>query len=176
VQIEKMRIMKKIFFLWIGLGLLTACRNQVEKTAFVDMNRVVEEYKEMKKIKEEFQSKQMAFQKKYDSLATAFQSEYQEFARKANKMNQARAQEKYNALMAKQQQIGVQQQNEYQQLQADFDKATKEAMDKLKDFLRKFGKEQGYTYIFSKSELTGVAYGDESKDITDAFLKVLNGE
>ncbi len=155
------------------LFIIVSCQKP-EKTAYIDMNKVAEEYNEMKKVKEEFEAKQNELNRKYDSLAMAFQQKYQAFLAKANKMRQKKAQEKYNELMAEQQNIQLLQQRDYQQLQADFDKATEEVSQKLKDFIEKYGQENGYTYIFSRSELAGIAYGKKEKDITEKFIEALN--
>ena len=155
--------------------MMSGCQQQ-EKTAFIDLNKVVEEYKEMKKIKEDFDAKQEAYAKKYDSLNLALQKKYQDFLARSQRMNPKKAQEEYNALAAEQQNIQLLQQRDLQQLQEEFDKATKEATDKLKAFTEKYGEQNGYTYIFSRTELSGVAYGKKEKDITEAFIQALNAE
>jgi outer membrane protein len=166
--------MKKVLVLILGLVFLTACRQETEKTAFVDLNKVVEEFDLMKKVKEDFNKKEEAFNKKYDSLALAWQQKYQSFAAKANRMSQAKAQKRYEALMAEQQQITMMQQQEAQKLQEELEKASEKASGKLKEFMKEYGKKHHYTYIFSRSELAGIAYGKEEKDITEAFIKALN--
>jgi len=168
--------MKKLFFIaWLVLTAV-ACNGPKEKTAYIDLNKVVEEYDAMKNIKKEFDEKQAAYTKKYDSLALAFQQKYQDFLKRSKRMNPRKAQEEYNALAAEQQNIQLLQQRDLQQLQEEFDKKTREATDKLKDFIRQFGEQNGYTYIFSQSELAGVAYGKKEKNITDEFIKALNAQ
>ncbi len=166
--------MKNSIIILVALLLGLSSCEKAEKTAFIDLNKVVEEYNVMKNIKEEFKAKEEAFNKKYDSIGRAFQQEYQKFLAKAGRMNPKKAQKLYDEFMAEQQRIGLQQQQEAQQLQQEFEKASEEASEKLKKFIEEYGKSHNFTYIFSRTELSGVAYGKEDKDITDELLDALN--
>ena len=45
---------------------------------------------------------------------------------------------------------------------------------KVKKEIREYGKANGYTYILGGGESGSVIYGDETKDVTDAILSILN--
>ena len=165
--------MKKIAILFLAVLFSVSCQ-KTEKTAFIDLNKVVEEFDLMKKVKEDFNKKEEAFNKKYDSLSLAWQQKYQSFAAKANSMNQRKAQKRYEELMAEQQQITLSQQQEARKLQEELEKASEKASEKLKEFMKEYGEKNQYTYIFSRSELAGIAYAKAEKDITETFIKALN--
>ncbi|NPA42869.1 MAG: OmpH family outer membrane protein [Chlorobi bacterium] len=167
--------MKKILLLPLILWMAVACRQpEPEKTAYIDLNEVVKEYKLMKDIQKEFEAKQEAFTRKYDSLGLALQQQWQEFQQKSRRMSPKKAEQEYNRLLAEQQNLQLLQQQEFNRLQEDFNRASQEATDKLKAFVEEYGKTHGYTYIFSRSELAGVAYGKEEKNITKEFIEALN--
>ncbi len=166
--------MKNALVILLGLIMTLSSCQKTEKTAFIDLDKVVEEYQLMNRIKEDFKAKEDAFNKKFDSIARNFQQKVQNFQAKANRMNQAKAQKQYEQLMMEQQSIQMAQQQEAQKLQEELEKAMEEASDKLKDFIKDYGKKNDYTYIFSRSELAGIAYGKDEKDITDELIDALN--
>ena len=47
-------------------------------------------------------------------------------------------------------------------------------MEKVKDFVAEYGKENGYTYIFGSNESANIMYAKDGLDITDEIVKKLN--
>ena len=44
----------------------------------------------------------------------------------------------------------------------------------LKSYVKDYGKENGYTYIFGDNDSGGMLYGSESLDITEEIIEGLN--
>jgi len=167
--------MKNWVLLMSALLFLGACQQpQTEKTGYVDMAKLTENYERLNQLKAEFKQKEEAFNKKYDSIGKAFQEKYNDFLRRAQRMSKAKADKEYQQLMYEQQQIGLKQQQEYQQIQNEAQQKTKELLDDLQKFIDDYGKTNGYTYIFSKNDFNGVLYGDTTKNITSELLEKLN--
>ncbi|NPA46900.1 MAG: OmpH family outer membrane protein [Chlorobi bacterium] len=159
----------------IVMGLMSCQNSRTEKTAYADMVKVTDDYQKLKDLKAEFKAKEEQFQKKYDSLNRALQIKYNDFLKRAQRMSKAKADKEYQQLMYAQQQLGLQQQQEYQKIQAEAQEKTKELLDELQKFIEDYGKQHGYTYIFSKNDFNGVLYGDEAHDITAELTGALNG-
>jgi len=159
----------------IVMGLMSCQNSRTEKTAYADMVKVTDDYQKLKDLKAEFKAKEEQFQKKYDSLNRALQIKYNDFLKRAQRMSKAKADKEYQQLMYAQQQLGLQQQQEYQKIQAEAQEKTKELLDELQKFIENYGKQHGYTYIFSKNDFNGVLYGDEAHDITAELTGALNG-
>ena len=47
-------------------------------------------------------------------------------------------------------------------------------ISKVKDEIKDYGKANGFTYILGGGEGGSVLYGQESKDVTDDILKIIN--
>ncbi|UGU18047.1 OmpH family outer membrane protein [Sinomicrobium kalidii] len=164
--------MKKIIIAGVALLGLLSC--QQNKIAFVDNTKLINDYQEKKDVEAKFKGKLDTFEKKTDSLSKALQAEAQVFQNEASKMSQSKAQEKYNTLMQKRQQIQQQVQQEEMQLQQESQEQIDSLIEKVRDFVKEYGKNNGYTYILGANEAGSVLYGEEGKDITEEVLKILN--
>jgi len=166
--------MKKIVYLIFGAFVLTACQQQL-KIGYVDNGKLVNEYQKKKDLEAKFQVKEQAFMKKFDSIDNAFQTEVQKFQTEANRMSQVSAQEKYQELGAKKQSNDQQKQVEAQQFQQEFQTEIDTIIVNIKEFVKDYGKKNGYNFILGTSEgAASVLYGEESADLTETVLKALN--
>ncbi|NAS31606.1 OmpH family outer membrane protein [Flavobacteriaceae bacterium R38] len=147
---------------------------QQEKNAFIDNSTLINDYQEKKEVEAKFKKKIEAFQKKTDSLSKLFQLEANEFQAEANKLSQQKAQERYNQLLQKQQFMQQQLGLEEQQIQRESQAAIDSLVKKVKNFVKDYGKNNGYTYILGSNEAGSVLYGKDEKDITEEVLKTLN--
>ncbi|XLS29250.1 OmpH family outer membrane protein [Flavobacteriaceae bacterium M23B6Z8] len=164
--------MKRIVLVMFATILFVACKQ--DKIAFIDNSKVINEYKEKKALEEKFKLKAERFDKKTDSISKAFQIEANAFDASASKMSQKDAQAKYNELIQKRQFFQQQLQIEEQGLQAEGQKEMDSVVKKVKEFIKDYGKKNGYTYILGANEAGSVLYGKEEKDITEEVLKALN--
>ncbi|RPG28801.1 MAG: OmpH family outer membrane protein [Muricauda sp. TMED12] len=163
--------MKKLVVLAIAI---TAMACQQNKIAFVDSVKIMDEYQEKIDVDARFKTKAEAMNKKRDSISQAFQMELQQFQTKAQSMSQQKAQEEYSLLQQRGQRVGQQLQQEEQQLQQISQAEMDTLVKKVKKEIREYGKANGYTYILGGGESGSVIYGDETKDVTDAILSILN--
>lgn len=154
-------------------ALLAASCNQ-DKIAFVDNTKLIKEYQERIDLENTYKVKFEKFQSKLDSSSTALQTELQAFQANAQKMGQAKAQEKYNELMQKRQQLAQVFQAEEQILTQESGQAVDSLVKKVRTFVKDYGKTNGYTYILAENEGGNVFYGEDSKDITEEILRSLN--
>lgn len=164
-------MMKKLVVLVIAV---TAMACQQNKIAFVDSVRIMDEYQEKLDVEARFKTKADAMGKKRDSISQAFQMELQQFQTKAQNMSQKNAQEEYAQLQQRGQFVGQQLQQEEQQLQQTSQAEMDSLVKKVKKEIKAYGEANGYTYILGGGDGGSVIYGDETKDVTDAILKILN--
>lgn len=166
--------MKYITLVIIALLMVTSCQQQ-QKIAFIDNGKVINEFQEKIDIEAKYKIKEEAFQKRTDSIGQAFQLEAQEFQLKANSMSAAKAQEKYEELGQKQQLLQQQIQFEQQQIQQAFGTEIDSTITKVKNFVKDYGANNGYTYILGTSDASSsVMYGTEANDITQIIIDELN--
>lgn len=165
--------MKKIL---LSLLLFGAVACQQNKIAHVDNIRLMDEFKEKVAGEAKYKTLTDALTQKRDSISRAFQLEIQEFQAKAESMSQKKAQEEGAVLQQRGQLIGQQLQQEEQLLQQQGQAAMDSIVSKVKKEIESFGKANGYTYILGGGDGSNVLYGEDSKDVTDAILKILNEE
>ena len=152
--------------------LMVSCNEQ--KTAYVDTTKIVQEYKEMKDVEAEFTTKSDSVRKQLDSVARVFQQEVQAYQAEMESMSQADRQKKEQELMQKQQMLQQQQQMQSTRLREESNAVMDSIVTKIKDYVKDYGKENNYTYIFGSNESANIMYAEEGLDITQEILKELN--
>ena len=168
--------MKNIIYVVLALIVFTSCQQQ-QKIGFVDNGTVINDYQEKLDLEAEFKIKQEAFTKKFDSIDQAFQIEAQAFQAAAQKMSQGKAQAKYQELTQKKQMQDQQKQIEAQQFQQAFQVGIDSIIVTVKDFVKDYGKTNGYTYVLGTSDAAAsVLYGTEENDLTQTILDALNAD
>ena len=163
--------MKKLI-LGIVFMVLAGCQQQ--KIGFVDNVKLMDEYQEKIDIEKKYETMSQAHNQKRDSISQAFQMEAQAFQQKAQSMSQQKAQEEYGNLQQRGQRIGQQLQLEEQQMQQQGQTEMDSLITKVKAQIQKYGKDNGYDYILGGGNGGSVLYGNDSKDLTEEILKLLN--
>jgi outer membrane protein len=167
--------MKHIIYLALTVLVFTSCQQQ--KIGFVDNGKVINDYQEKKDLETTFQAKDEAFKKRADSISQAFQLEVQQGQVAAQKSSQKKAQELMGGLQQKQQQLQQQMQAEQQQITQEFQAEIDSIIVKVKDFVKVYGKKNGYTYILGTSDAgSNVMYGTDENDLSQTILDALNAE
>lgn len=168
--------MKNIFYVALIMLSMASCQKE-KKIGFIDNGEVINEYQEKKDIEAKFEIKDQAFRKRADSIGKAFQSEVQSTQVVAQKSSQRKAQELMAGLQQKQQQLQQQMQFEQQQLTKEFQTEIDSAIVKVKNYVKEYGKVNGYTYILGTSEgAANVLYGTDENNLTQIILDSLNAD
>jgi len=163
--------MKKLAFVFIGI-ILMSCEQQ--KFAYVDNNKMLEEYQEKIDIEAKFKTRADALNKKRDSISQAYQIEAQAFQLKAQKMPQKKAQEEYGLIQQRAQFMGQQLQQEELSIQTAGQVEMDSMVSKVKKEIAAYGKANGYSFVFTGGDGGSVLYGPETNDITEQLVKILN--
>lgn len=164
--------MKKGILIAIMSVVLFSC--QQEKTAFVNNEKLIEEYQKRIDIEDKYKVLMEDYTKKKDSLRNAFKTEVASFQAQAKSIPADKAQEMYDMLGQKQQQL---QQNEQMQERTISQQSQGEIDGLLKtidEAIVAYGEANGYDYIFGKNKVGSVQYGAEKNDITKTILDNLN--
>ena len=169
--------MKNILYVALIAISVFSCQNQ--KIGFVDNGTIINDYQEKKDVEAKFQVKEESFRKRADSISQAFQVEAQITQTEAQKLaqsnNRSKAEELMGGLQQKQQMLQQQMQMEQQQLTQEFQTEIDTLIVKVKDFVKDYGKTNGYTYILGTSEAAAsVMYGTDENDLTKTVLDALN--
>lgn len=163
--------MKKVIYAFAVLAMISC---QQDKIGFVDNVELMNGYQEKTDVENKFKTKAEGLTKKRDSIAQAFQLEYQSMQSKAKRWSQKKTQEEMGLLQQKSQFLGQQMQQEEQQLQLEGQAQMDSVVQKVKTEIEAYGKANGYTYILTGGEGGSVLYGTETQDLTEEMLKILN--
>ncbi|MDY8135329.1 OmpH family outer membrane protein [Aquimarina sp. 2201CG5-10] len=168
--------MKKYICIAIACITLASCNQQAEKTAYVNNTKVVSDFKEMKAAKEKWTKRDNEVRAELEQKAREFQVEVQGYQNIQKSLTSANKQKKEQELLTKQQQLQREQQVKMQEIQQGSQAEIDSIINKVKDFIKDYGKNNGYTYIYGDTEGSIILYGKEELDITDKILTELNGE
>lgn len=167
--------MNKIIYVALAVLTFTSC--QQSKIGFVDNGTVINDFQEKKDLETKFQGKEDAFKKRADSIGQAFQNEVQSTQIIAQKASPKKKQELMGGLQQKQQLLQQQMQFEQQQLTKEFQDEIDSVIVNVKDFVKDYGKKNGYTFILGTSDAAAtVMYGTDENDLTQTILDALNAE
>ncbi|WP_299900345.1 OmpH family outer membrane protein [uncultured Aquimarina sp.] len=168
--------MRKFLCIAIGLLVMTSCNQQTEKTGFVNNTKVVSDFKEMKAAKEKWTKKNNEVRAELEEKAKQFQIEVQGYQNIMKSMTQSNREKKEQELMVKQQTLQREQQTRMQEIQQGSQTEIDSIIAKVEDFIKDYGKKNGYTYIYGETEVKNIFYAKEELDLTDKIIAELNGE
>jgi len=155
--------MKKIVALLIVV-LFASC-GAGDKTAFVDIDKVFNEFELTKQKKAEYENTV----NKRKEITDKEKLRLQQIASKlqAQKVPNKQEEEKFQI---DREMLRQKLQSDEEQNRAMDDQYTSEIWKQLNQYMQDFQKDNGYTYVFIKSNIIG----DESKDVTKEALEFVN--
>lgn len=170
--------MKKIVMFAAMAISLIACNKTPEvkefKTAYIDTQKLMEDYEEAKVLSEKFKTKGEVKGRELEVEARKLKAEEANFKQNAMAKGQAWAQQKYAELQQRAQQLAYAEQAIAQQLQMEGGVERDSVVLKVRDFIKAYGKEKGYDYIYGTGDAATVLYAKDTYDITKDVVKALN--
>ena len=170
--------MKKIVVLVAVAVSAIACNKTPEvkefKTAYIDTVKLMEEYEEAKVMQESFKTKGEVKGRELEVEARKLEAEKKAFQQNAMAKGQAWAEQKYAELQQRSQQLAYAEQAIAQQLQMEGGSQRDSIVKQVRDFIKTYGKEKGYDYVYGTGDAATVLYAKDSYDITKDVVKALN--
>ena len=142
--------------------------------AIIDTDTIWSQYGYTKDLEDKYASKQRkmqnALERKYKVLEEDM-VEFQEKVQKGTFLSEQRAYEEQERLQAERMELMNYEQTMNQELMEDRTEMTKKVYDSIVNYLGEFNSLGKYEYVFSKAYCL---YNEESVDITDTVLNVMN--
>ncbi|HMK06389.1 MAG TPA: OmpH family outer membrane protein [Flavobacterium sp.] len=168
---------KSIVIIALALSIVS-CNKTIEvkeaKTAYVDTSKLLEQNNEAKEIDAKYKAKQVEMGKELEAEIAKFKTDAAYFKSNAQAKGQAWAQEHGSALQKREQQLSYAQQAMIQQLQQESGVEMDTLVVHVKKFIKSYGKEKGYSYIFGTGEAASILYAEDKYDITKEIIKLVN--
>jgi outer membrane protein len=170
--------MKKSLVLIAIAFSIISCNKTAEvtatKTAYVDTSKLMSEYTEAKDIEAKYKAKSQEMGKELEAEIARFKTEAASFQKNAQINGQAWAQQKGAELQKREQQLQYAEQAMGQQLQQESGVEIDSVVSNVKKFIKSYGKEKGYAYIYGTGEAATILYAEDKYDITKEIIKLLN--
>lgn len=166
--------MKNIAFLFIlSLGLFSCQQN---KTAYVNNSEIMEGFEKLKQTEEKLALEEEELKAKIDGMVaeSGYQDLVTEYQTNQGKMTKSKEEELYNQIMQIQQRLSQQQKMSNQQFQQKRNQEMDSLVNTVKDFIKDYGKDNGYTFIYGANESGNILYGKDELNITEEVTKALN--
>ncbi|PRP65888.1 hypothetical protein BST86_01675 [Nonlabens agnitus] len=143
---------------------------------FVDVNKLLDGYKRTKVVRADFEAKAKTLNANVDSLVADWQKELKVYEKERSSMSAKELELKQELLGNKQQQINSYQQAVQKQIQEEDQKATQTVINDINDYVKQYGKDNGYRIILGASGSGNIMYADEAADLTEEVLVGLNAD
>ena len=170
--------MKKSLLIITLSILIVSCKKTAEvkevKTAYVDTSVLMKEYTESKDLEAKYKAKSEEKGRELEVEINRFKQDAANFQNQAQANGQAWAQQKGAELQRREQQLGQAQQSLSQQLQQESGVEMDSLVKGVKSFIKSYGKEKGYAYIYGTGDAASVLYAEDKYDITKEIIKALN--
>lgn len=147
---------------------------QTEKTGFVDTEKLIVEYAEMKEAKERFTKESEEVMKELQLKIDAFEIKGKQFQTNASSMSRSKQEERYNELALENQQLQREQQTRMGKVQVESQRVIDSLIAKVKDRVKAYGKANGFSYIYGSNDAGSVMFGKEELDLTEELLEDIN--
>tara|TARA_R110002020_G_scaffold17479_1_gene61351 strand:- start:172 stop:696 length:525 start_codon:yes stop_codon:yes gene_type:complete len=164
--------MKKGIILIFTAILAISCNQQ--KTGFVNTEKIVKEYKEMAVAQKKYGKLNDEMMGDLERKAQSYQIKLDLYQKNVSTMSRSEREQKEEELMTLRQGLQQEQQGRSRQLQQESQGAIDSIIQKVKDHVKDYGEENGYSYIYGQNDAGSVMYGKEDLDLTDEILKELN--
>jgi len=168
---------KSLVIIAIAFSIIS-CNKKAEvastKTAYVDTSKLMMECTEAKDIEAKYKAKSQEMGKELEIEIAKFKAEAGSFQKNAQMNGQAWAQQKGAELQKREQQLQYAEQSIAQQLQQESGVEIDSVVSSVKKFIKSYGKEKGYAYIYGTGDAASVLYAEEKYDITKEIIKLLN--
>ena len=144
------------------------------KTAFVDTSVLMKDYTEAKDLEAKYKAKSEEKGRELEAEINRFKQDAANFQNQAQANGQAWAQQKGAELQRREQQLAQAQQSLSQQLQQESGVEMDSLVKGVKSFIKSYGKEKGYSYIYGTGDAATILYAEDKYDITKEIVKALN--
>jgi outer membrane protein len=157
---------------------IVSCNKTAEvkevKTAFVDTSVLMKDYTEAKDLEAKYKAKSEEKGRELEAEINRFKQDAANFQNQAQANGQAWAQQKGAELQRREQQLAQAQQSLSQQLQQESGVEMDSLVSGVKKFIKSYGKEKGYAYIYGTGDAATILYAEDKFDITKEIVKALN--
>lgn len=144
------------------------------KTAYIDTEKLMKDYEESKQFEAKYKSMSERIQNELENDMKKFQRDVQDLQQNAQSKGMEWAQNRQAELERRQATLQQKEANYMQKFQQEGATERDSMVSKMKTFIKDYGKEKGYDYIYGTGDAATVLYAKDQYDITEEILKRMN--
>jgi outer membrane protein len=146
------------------------------KYVYVDAQKLVNGYTGMVEARKQYEQKGLVWKANLDTLRHEAEVKIKEYEKTVSKLSPKEKKLMEELIASKQEQY-----NNYQQVVSDNvrkedQELTAKVLGKVNDYIKRYGKDKGYTIIMAATQYGNIIYSDDRANITDEVLAGLNAE
>jgi|SRR6478609_8885351 len=170
---------KALLFIAISISLIS-CDKKTEvkghelKTAYVDTAELMKEYTETKDLEAKYKGVAAEKGRQLEAEINRFKQDAANFQHNAQANGQEWAQKNGAELQRREQQLAQAQQALQMHLQQESGKEMDSLVKGVKQFIKEYGKQKGYAYIYGTGDAATILYAEDKYNITKDIIKLLN--
>jgi outer membrane protein len=146
------------------------------KVASVDAVKLITQYDGVGEMKRSAHERRKQLQANVDTLKMELQWSVREYQKVKSSSSKKELTERENDIRTRQQNLATYEQAIAAQIKKRDEELATELMNRVSEFIKKYGEQNGYTIILASSNSGNVAYAEDNIDITDSVLAGLNNE
>jgi outer membrane protein len=144
------------------------------KIAFINADSVLKYYEFTKVNRDKLEDKGKRLDQDLNNRAASLRGEIENYQRTRNTLTIGQAQAIEEDLARKQQNFQMYQESASQEMMADNAKMNRDLYDKITQFLKKYGQEQGLQYVLKFDPSSDLLFAGDSLDISKQVVDGLN--
>lgn len=146
--------------------------------AYFKMDSVLVNWDQFSQMQEELNTRQQQLESELANKTQAFQKRVEDAQYKMQRglVTRAEAEELSQQLQVEEQSLMTLQNNYSLQLQEEGVVKNRQMIDKIEQYLKKYNRDKGYSFIFSYTFGGNLMYGERAMDITNEVIAGLNAE
>lgn len=152
----------------------TTSATEGSKTAYIDTEKLVKDYQQFKDFEAKFKTMSDRMQTELESDMKKFQRDVLDLQQNAQSKGMEWAQNREAELTRRQQTLAEKEQNFMRKFQEESAVERDSMISEMKDFIKDYGKKNGYDYIYGTGDAASVLYAKEEYDLTEEILNLLN--
>ena len=181
-----MKLIERIILVLLVIATATLGYLQVsstERIAYVDTNKLLNNYEGMKAARAAYQQKAGTWKANIDTLAAEVKQEIMTYEKEQSAMSAKERELAQKLIQTKQQQLADYQRAIQDQAAQEDQQMTASVLTQVNAYLVEYGQNHQYKLILAATDMGNIVYAQEGIDITDAeladieaFLHALTGE
>ena len=143
---------------------------------YVDAQKLVNGYTGMIDARKEYEQKSLVWKANLDTLRHEAEVKIKEYEATVSKLNPNEKKLMEELIASKQEQFNNYQQIVSENVRKEDQELSAKVLAKVNDFIKRYGREKGYTIIMAATQYGNIIYADDKVNITEEVLVGLNAE